>query len=108
AGLGRDRARKHLRGVELRHVGPGDFRLLVVPRENLGAVLRAGVGALAVHLRWVMRNREEDLQDGAVGDLLGIVGDLHRLGVAGAAGADALVVGILLVAAGVDRHGLGD
>src|SRR3954463_7106382 len=38
-----DRLRKHLGGVELRHIGLGDLLLRIVLRENLGTILRARV-----------------------------------------------------------------
>ena len=107
-GLGHDRRGERLRAVKLRDVGLGDLRLLVVLREDFAAVLRAVVGALVVQLGRVVRHREIDLQDFSVGDLLRVERDLHRLGVAGARRAHGVVVGVLLGAAGIAGHGLGD
>src|SRR5262245_30531967 len=104
AGLGHDRAPESLRRIELRDVILCDFRLCIALRENLRAILRSGVRALAVELRRVVRDREEDLQDLAVGHLLRIESHLHGFGVAGAARADGLVNGILLRATGIARH----
>src|SRR6185369_6946818 len=70
------------------------------------AILRAGVRALAVQLRRVVHDGEEDLQDLAVADLLRIVLDLDRLGVSGRAGADHGVVRGHLAAAGIAGHGV--
>src|SRR5581483_9991093 len=93
AGPGDDRALPRLRRIELRDVVPRDLRLRLALRENLRAVLRARVRSLAVELRRVVRDREEDLQNLAVGHLLRIEGHLHSLGVTGAAGAHRLVDG---------------
>ena len=51
-----DRTRINLRRLELRDAGLGDLRLRLVLRENLRAILRAGVRSLAVELRWVVRD----------------------------------------------------
>ena len=85
AGLGHDRALPGFRRIELRDIGLRDLRLRLALRENLRAIVRAGVRALAVELRRVVRDREEDLQDLAVGNLLRVEGHLHGFGVAGAA-----------------------
>ncbi len=69
--------------------------------------MRARVGSLVVQLGRVMRHREINLQDGAVGNLLRIERHLHRLGVAGAAGADHLIMRRLFVAAGIAGDGRG-
>ena len=50
------------RGVELGDVGLSDLGLGGVLREDGRAVLRAGVGTLAVELGGVVGDREEDLQ----------------------------------------------
>ena len=54
------------------------------------------VRPLAVELGRVVRDREVDLQDLAVGDDARIERHLHRLGVAGGAAADRVVVRVLL------------
>ena len=43
------------------------------------------IGALPVELRRIVRHREEDLQQLAVGDLGRVVDNLHALGVPGVA-----------------------
>ena len=107
-GLRHDRLLENMRGVELRDVGLGGFRLRFALRENLRAILRAAVRPLAVELRRVVRDREIDLQDLAVGHLARVEGHLHGFGVAGAARADGFVKRILLRAAGIAGHGIGD
>ena len=87
--------------IELRDIILRNFLLCLALRENFRAILRAGVGALAVELRRVVRDREIDLQDLAVGNLLRVEGHLNGFGVAGAARADGLVIGVLLRAAGI-------
>src|SRR5262245_26584499 len=104
AGLGDDRALVNLRRIELRDVVLRDLRLRLGLRDNLRAILRTGVGPLAVELRRVVRDREEDLQDLAVGNLLRVKRYLHGFGVAGAPRADGLVQGVLLRAAGITGH----
>src|SRR5262249_23364619 len=88
AGLGHDRAPERLRRIELRDVVLRDLRLRLALRENLRPILRAGVRALAVELRRVVRHRKEDLQDLPVGHLFRIEGHLHGFGMRGAARAD--------------------
>ena len=106
--LGDDLLRVALGGVELGDVLLGRFLLRRVGIEHRRAVLRAVVGVLAVQLRRIVHDREEDLQQRAVAHLLRVVGDLHRLGVAGEAAADQFVDGGLLGAAGIARHRLDD
>ena len=107
AGLGDDRLLEHVGGVELRDVVLRGLRLRFGLRENLRAILRAAVRPLAVELRRVVRHREIDLQELAVGNFLGVEGHLDAFGMAGAAAADGLVVGGLLFAAGIAGHGVG-
>jgi hypothetical protein len=57
---------------------------------------------LTVDRRRVVKD-EEDLEKLAIGDRLRIEANLHRLGVAGPAGADVAVTRILHVAAGIAR-----
>ncbi|KAG1246543.1 hypothetical protein G6F68_014596 [Rhizopus microsporus] len=54
-----------------------------------------------------MRHREIDLQQLPIADLLGVVGDFHGFGVAGAAAADGVVVGGVFLAAGIAGHRAG-
>ena len=68
--------------------------------EDDGAVLRAGVGALPVQRRRVVRG-EEDVEEVAVADDVGVEVDLDDFGVAGAPGADGVVRRVLDVAAHV-------
>jgi hypothetical protein len=64
------------------------------------------VGTLAVELRRIVDDREEDLQQRPVAHLLRVVRDLHRFGVAGEAAADHLVHRGLLGTAGIARDRL--
>src|SRR6202030_1827008 len=74
--------------------------LLVGRKEDLGAVVRAGVLALAVLGRRVV-DLEEELEDVPVGGPLGIEDDLDGLGVAGM-----VAIGrVLVLAAGVSDAG---
>ncbi len=77
-----------------------DTLLLGRVEEDGGAVLGADVGALAVEGGGIV-DREEDLKDVFEGDAGGIEGELDDLGVARGAGADGLVGGMGIVAAGV-------
>src|SRR6185312_17193684 len=67
------------------------------------AITRADIGALAIDLGRIMRHREIDLQDAAIGDAMRIEGDLHGFGMAGLLAAHRLVVRIVLLAAGIAR-----
>src|SRR4051794_29447237 len=58
----------------------GDPALLVARIEDLRAVVRAEVVALAVLRRWVV-DLEEELEDVRVRDALGVEDDLDRFGV---------------------------
>ena len=105
--LGDDRVRINLGLTELLDVRLRHALLVVVGEKDRRAILRAVIRPLAVQLRRVMRDRKEDPQQLAIGDLRRIVGHLDRFRVPGHAGADHLVVRRLGVAAGVARHGLG-
>src|SRR3954453_5615481 len=77
----------HLAGPQSRRVDVGDrllrdLALLVARVEDLGAVARADVVALAVLGRRVV-DLEEELQDVPIGDALGVEDNLDRLGVPG-------------------------
>ena len=83
----------------------GDRLLVRRVVEDRRPVLGADVMALAVERRRVV-DREEDLEQLAVGDDVGIERDAHRLGVAGAARADRLIGRIRVLpadVAGLDR-----
>jgi hypothetical protein len=49
----------NLGGIELLNVRGGDALLFVIGIKNGGAILRAVVGALAIELRGVVRDREK-------------------------------------------------
>ena len=105
---GHDRARKDVRLVELGDIGLGDPLLLVVGIEDGRAILSAPVRSLIVQLGRIVRNRKINLQNLAVGNLLRIEGHRDRLGVAGPAGADHLVMRRFFLAAGIAGQRLGD
>jgi hypothetical protein len=92
---GGDRRVEQLRSLDLRDVSLRDESLGFVGVEDRGTVLRADVRALTVELRGIVRDREEDLQDLAECDAGRVEDDLDRLGVAGRAGADVVVMGRL-------------
>ena len=71
------------------------------------AVARALVVALTVETRGV-DGLEEHAQEEAQADTRGVVGDAHRLGEARGVGIDFLVGGMLGVAVGEARLGVGD
>lgn len=71
-------------------------------KEDDGPVLGAVIGALGVEGRWVM-DFPEDFQDLAIGDDLGVVGDLDDFGVAGGAIADLFIGRIRGMSTGVTR-----
>ena len=89
--------------VELPDVGLGHPLLLLVRVEDGRAVLGPLVRALAVELGGVVGHGEEDLEQLAVAHLGGVEAHLDGFGVAGAAGADDVVVGRVGGAAGVAR-----
>ncbi|MNT35263.1 hypothetical protein D3C72_1712850 [compost metagenome] len=70
--------------------------------------MRAAIRALAVQLRGVVGHGKVDLQQFSVADLLGVIRDFNRFGVAGAAAADGVVVGRLRRAARVAGYGIAD
>jgi hypothetical protein len=75
--------------------------------EDRRPVLRTEVEALTVHLGWVVLVPEHGEQL-VVAHPLGVVLDLDRLGMAGAAAADGAVVGTVHGAAGVADSGRND
>ena len=89
--------------VKLFDVGLSDAALIVSVKENDGTVLRSGVRALAIELRRIVRNREENFQQSAVSDFGGVIVDFNGLSVASFAGAYLLVAGIFCCAAGIAR-----
>ena len=82
ADLGHDLAGPQARGLDVGDRVLGDLALLVARVEDLRAVARADVVALAVLRRRVV-DLEEELEDVPVGDALGVEDDLDRLGVTG-------------------------
>ena len=77
-------------GVGALDRGPGLRFLRLVLGEDRRAILGADVIALAVELGRVV-DREEDVEQVAIADLVGIEGDADRLGMAGVAAAYLLV-----------------
>src|SRR6266403_4383119 len=69
ADLGHDRLLVDLGGVELGDIGLRNLLLFVAGGKDRRAILRAGVRALAVQLRRVVHDGEEDLQDLAIRNL---------------------------------------
>ena len=61
--LGHDGLRKHFGLIELLHVGLGDTLLILARKENDGAILRTGVGTLAIEFCRIMRNGEEHFEE---------------------------------------------
>src|SRR4051794_14057488 len=80
ADRGHHLARPDARGVDVGDRVLRDLALLVARIEDLGAVGRAHVVALAVLGRRVV-DLEEELEDVSIGDALGVEDDLDRLGV---------------------------
>ena len=91
--LGDDRPVENMSRVQLVDIGVSDALLFVVGVEDRRAVLPAGVGALTVQLRRIVRDGEKDSQDLSVGDPARVVYDLDGLGVVRAASRDGLIVG---------------
>ncbi len=97
--LGRDLLRESLGLIELIDIGLCDALLLVAGGENRAAVLRAGIGALAIDFGGIVRDGEVDFEELAVSDLRGIVGNLDGFSVASAAAAHGFVLRCALFAA---------
>jgi len=89
--FGDDGAGVNLGNVELGEVGLGDAPLFVARVEDGRAVLRASVRPLAISLRGIMGDGEENHQQPAVGDFGSVVSDADGFGVAGDAHADTFV-----------------
>jgi hypothetical protein len=87
--------------VELADIGLGGIGLCGAGREDRRPVLRADIRPLAVQLGRVVRDREEDLQQLPIADLLWVEGHLDGLGVPGVAVADELVLRRLCFPAGI-------
>jgi hypothetical protein len=103
AHLGHDLAGPQPRGVDVGDRVLGDPALLLARIEDLRAIVRADVVALAVLGRRVV-DLEEELEDVSVGDALRVEDDLDCLGVTGM-----VAVGRVLVApAGVSDAGRED
>src|SRR5205823_13550135 len=92
-----DGAGERTRLPQLAAIARRDALLRRVAVKNLRAVLRADIWPLAVELGRIVRDRKINPQDVSVRDLLGIENYLHRLGVAGAAASDFLVIGAALL-----------
>ncbi len=105
--LGDDRVRPEAFIRKFVDDGIGGGGLFGQGGEDGGAVLRAHVAALAVEGGGVV-DGEEDVQDIGVGDLRGVEGDAHHLGVPGVPGAHLLVGGVGGVAAGIAGDDIGD
>src|ERR687896_1409225 len=103
ADLGPHLAGPQARGVDVGDRVLGDPALLVARIEDLRAIVRAEIVALAVLGRGVVDLKEE-LEDVAVGDALGVEDDLDGLGVTGMVA----VGGVLFVPAGVSDAGRED
>ena len=84
----RDGRLVNVRGVQPRDEGPGEALLARRLGKDGRAVAWPDIGALAVHLRWVVRDGEVDLQQLRVVDLRRVVRDPDYFGVPGAFGAD--------------------
>src|ERR1700691_4828506 len=103
-----DRLWKNTRLIELGDIRLGDALLVSVRIEDSRAIRWSLIGALIIQFGRIVRNREINLQNLAVGNLLRIVSDLNRLGVTGPFGADHLVMGGFLLAAGIPGYGVDD
>src|SRR6266850_381712 len=75
--LRHDRTRECLRRGQLLDVALRNLLLLGVGVEDRPAVLGAVVGSLSIELRWIVHDREEDLQQLAVRYLRRIVDHLY-------------------------------
>src|SRR5208337_2837626 len=106
--LRHDRARKSLGLVELSNVGLRDALLVGAVVKNRRAILRALVRSLAVQLRGIVRHGEVHFQELPVGDLRGIVNNLHGFSMAGLAAADDLIFGGVGRASRVARRSADD
>ena len=100
--LGRDRLLEALGDLRLRRLG--QTALLVIAVENGAAVLAAMVAELAI-LRERIDVVPEHVEKLLVADLGWIEGDLHRLGMAGAAVRDLFVARIGDLSAGIAGRG---
>ena len=86
---GRDRPLR----AQLRDEAGCNLPLRGVLREDRRAIARSNVGALPVHLRGVVGNREIDLQQLRVTDLARVEADPDRLGMARSSTAETLACG---------------
>ena len=94
-----------MRLVQLADIILGDLALLGIGNEQRRTVLRSPVRTLKIQLRRVVRHREEDLQQLAVGHLFRIELHLDGFGMARRAGADGFVLRRFCVAAGITGDG---
>src|SRR5690606_37403304 len=91
---GDDRRAEDILGLQRFDQFAGNAGLLVILREYRRAILRPDIVALAIERVGIV-DREEDFEDLAVPDAIGIEADPTHLGMAGSAGADFFVAGIL-------------
>src|SRR5262249_11205396 len=89
--LGDDPVPEEFGLIQLRNVAFGNALLFLVRIKDCRAILRAGIGALTIQFRRIMRYRKENFEQWAVSDLRRIVSNLPRFGMTGAAGAYRLV-----------------
>ena len=74
----RDRFAIFVRRFELSEELLHRIALLLILREDGGAVSRPYVGSLPVHLSWIVGDVEEDFQQLVVANLRGVEGDPNR------------------------------
>ena len=74
---------KSLRLVQLLDVRLCDSLLIFVRIKNRRAILRAGIWALPIQFRRIVRDGEEHLEQLAVRNLRRVVSDFDRLGMSG-------------------------
>src|SRR5215472_1497845 len=105
--LGDDRLGKGVLLIELRDIVVGHLLLRFVLIPNRRPILSSGVRTLSIQLGRVVRDEEKHLQQIVVRNFGRIVGNLHRFGVAGLAGADDFILRGVGRASGVSRDNLG-
>jgi hypothetical protein len=100
-----DRPRESLAGIESGFGFFGDRFLLGRVCEDCRAVLRAIIGTLAIHLRWIV-HVPEGVNQGFITDLSRVEGHLNNLGVAGVIGANVFIGRVLRMAVAVADGGV--
>jgi len=103
-----DRTGKDSGLIELVDIGVCDVLLVGTREKNYGAILRAGVGSLAIRFRGIVRDEEKNFQKLAESDLGGIEDYFYGFGVAGSSGAYGFIFGGIGLAAGIAGCGGGD